>query len=248
MSSSKWAEEEPKSRRQACAVLAEPRARSPRSSATITPALPSSSGWARSTSGQQPLEPVLPRSSERRNGEPTAIGWVAEQSSWSRPGTVSSLVRVPPPIVVLGLEHGDLDALAGERHGAGEPVGARADDDGVAQATGAGCSRPTAGPAGRPRPGSRTTRRARAGGRPCRRRATDPSSTSPVDRVVDLVALLAAARSPSARTRARSPARRPAPNPQRSWTASSSCLPWKWASPKFQPLTTLEISSPSRAS
>ena len=34
-----------------------------------------------------------------KNGDPDAIGWTAEHSSCRTPGTVSSLVRVPPPIV-----------------------------------------------------------------------------------------------------------------------------------------------------
>ena len=61
--------------------------------------MPPSSGWARSTSGQHHSSPW--RSSERleQNGEPTAIGCTAEQSSCSKPGRVSSLVRAPPPIV-----------------------------------------------------------------------------------------------------------------------------------------------------
>src|SRR5262249_22620258 len=34
----------------------------------------------------------------RRNGEATPIGWIAEQSSCVSPGTVSSLLRAPPPM------------------------------------------------------------------------------------------------------------------------------------------------------
>ena len=64
-----------------------------------TPALPSSSGCARSTSGQHHSSPWSASPSDDRNGEPTPIGWTAEQWSCSTPGTVSSLVRVPPPIV-----------------------------------------------------------------------------------------------------------------------------------------------------
>ena len=65
----------------------------------MTPALPSWSGWARSTSGQAHSSPYLSSSSELRNGDPTAIGCTAEQWSCRSPGTVSSLERVPPPIV-----------------------------------------------------------------------------------------------------------------------------------------------------
>ena len=65
---------------------------------SITPAVPSSSGCARSTSGQRHSRPWRSSPSEFRNGEPTAIGCTAEQWSCSSPGTVSSLVFVPPPI------------------------------------------------------------------------------------------------------------------------------------------------------
>ena len=103
-SSPKCAEGEPKTRRQAAPSSPSPSAVSS-IERTITPTLPSSSGCARSTSGHSHSSPCRSRSSDRRNGDPTAIGWVAEQSSWSSPGTVSSLVRVPPPMRVLGLEH-----------------------------------------------------------------------------------------------------------------------------------------------
>lgn len=45
----------------------------------------------------------------------------------------------------LGLEHRHLHAIPSQLHGTGKPVGARADDDRVAQATGTGSS-PTAAP------------------------------------------------------------------------------------------------------
>ena len=35
----------------------------------------------------------------RRNGEPRPSGWIAEQTSWRNPGSVSASVRAPPPIV-----------------------------------------------------------------------------------------------------------------------------------------------------
>ena len=66
---------------------------------SITPALPSSSGWAQSTSGQRHSRPWRSSSSDCRNGDPTAIGWTAEQRSCTSPGTVSSPLRVPPPMV-----------------------------------------------------------------------------------------------------------------------------------------------------
>ena len=44
--------------------------------------------------------PCLASSTVRKNGEATASGTIVEQTSWRKPGSVSSSVRVPPPIVV----------------------------------------------------------------------------------------------------------------------------------------------------
>ena len=63
-----------------------------------TPALPPSSGWTQSISGRRQDRPYRSRPSPARNCEPTAIGWIAEQWSCSRPGMIASLVRVPPPM------------------------------------------------------------------------------------------------------------------------------------------------------
>ena len=50
--------------------------------------------------GPAPLESVaLEVRASRGTATPTAIGWIAEQWSCSTPGTVSSALRVPPPIV-----------------------------------------------------------------------------------------------------------------------------------------------------
>ena len=35
----------------------------------------------------------------RKNGDATPSGWIAEQTSWTKPGSVSSAERVPPPTV-----------------------------------------------------------------------------------------------------------------------------------------------------
>ena len=171
--SSKCAEERPNSAPPGRPVLAQARRRLARSSAPSRPALPSSSGWARSTSGQRHSRPCRSRSSECRNGEPTAIGCTAEQWSWSSPGTVSSLVRVPPPIVSAASSTVTPTPVAGQRDRAGQPVRAGADDDRVAQATGGRLSAARAARR-RPRPGSRRTRRARAAARPCRRPRPSP--------------------------------------------------------------------------
>ena len=130
-----------KSRRQARPSSPSPSAVSS-TERSITPALPSSSGCARSTSGQRHSSPCFSSPSELRNGEPTAIGCTAEQWSWRTPGTVSSLVRVPPPISSAASSTVTAHALARERGRGREAVRPGADDDRVAQAV-------TAGSAGR---------------------------------------------------------------------------------------------------
>ena len=75
------------------------RRRSRRASGPSRPRVPSSSGCARSISGWRQTRPCSASGSEERNGDETPNGCTAEQTSCSRPGTVSSAVRVPPPIV-----------------------------------------------------------------------------------------------------------------------------------------------------
>src|SRR5215213_317021 len=60
---------------------------------TVT-ALPSSSGWASSSGGftQSTSSP-----SSRNAGDAIASGWIPEQTSCRKPGSVSSAVRAPPP-------------------------------------------------------------------------------------------------------------------------------------------------------
>src|SRR5690606_3974903 len=43
--------------------------------------------------------PCSARGSCRRYGEATANGWIAEHTSWTTPGRVSSALRIPPPTV-----------------------------------------------------------------------------------------------------------------------------------------------------
>ena len=66
--------------------------------------------------------PVPARSKARKNGEATAIGCTAEQTSCRKPGSVSSAVRAPPPIVVRGLDDLDLEPGGREDHRSGQPV------------------------------------------------------------------------------------------------------------------------------
>jgi hypothetical protein len=63
-----------------------------------TAARPPSNGCARSMTGQLQRSPYFSRFSARRTGEAAPVGWNAEHSSCSRPGTVSCALRAPPPI------------------------------------------------------------------------------------------------------------------------------------------------------
>src|SRR5439155_243835 len=63
-------------------------------SRSISAALPSSYGWATAAGGSTQS---MGSSSRRKNGDPLPIGWIAEQTSWTKPGRVSSSLRVPPP-------------------------------------------------------------------------------------------------------------------------------------------------------
>ena len=62
-----------------------------------TAAGPSSMGWAKGASGWIHSRPCFSSGSVRQNGDATAIGWIAEQTSCRYPGSVSSAVRAPPP-------------------------------------------------------------------------------------------------------------------------------------------------------
>ena len=63
-----------------------------------TTAVPSSSGCARGAGGWIIWSPCSASETDRKNGEATASGWIAEQRSWTNPGSVSSSLRQPPPI------------------------------------------------------------------------------------------------------------------------------------------------------
>src|SRR5690606_21394143 len=49
------------------------------------------------TSGWTHSRPCSSRGRERRKGDPAPSTWIVEQTSWRRPGTVSSALRNPPP-------------------------------------------------------------------------------------------------------------------------------------------------------
>ena len=58
---------------------------------------PPSSGWAKATRGVSSRTPRAARSRSRKAGEARSSGCTAEQTSWRKPGSVSSAVRHPPP-------------------------------------------------------------------------------------------------------------------------------------------------------
>ena len=86
-------------------ALARPRRRSPRPAAvsaserSSTTAVPSSSGCASGAGGWIHSTPCSASGTERMNGEASRAGGSREQVSWRNPGSVSSSVRSPPPIV-----------------------------------------------------------------------------------------------------------------------------------------------------
>src|SRR5262249_25786843 len=65
---------------------------------TIT-AGPSSTGCASIAGGSTHSTPWAASGTVRKNGETTAIGWTAEQTSCRQPGRVSASDRQPPPTV-----------------------------------------------------------------------------------------------------------------------------------------------------
>ena len=74
------------------------RRRWPRPSGTARPRCPRRAGGRSRFPGAARTSRNDRGPSPARNCEPTAIGWIAEQWSCSRPGMIASLVRVPPPI------------------------------------------------------------------------------------------------------------------------------------------------------
>ena len=58
----------------------------------------SSRGCASAISGSSHCTPQRSRASSRQKGESAPIGWMPEQRSWTKPGSMSSADRAPPPI------------------------------------------------------------------------------------------------------------------------------------------------------
>ena len=88
--------------------------------------------------GRPPASATRARGGRARASSGTASpppsGAPPSSASCSRPGTVSSPLRVPPPIVASASSTVTSTPAAGERDRAGEPVRARADDDRFAHA------------------------------------------------------------------------------------------------------------------
>ena len=77
------------------------------------------------------MTPRSVRPKRWKNGEATASGWAAEQTSCRKPGSVSSSVLHPPPMAWRALDEVHRDSGGGQGDGGGEPVGPAADDDRV---------------------------------------------------------------------------------------------------------------------
>ena len=65
------------------------------------------------------------------NGECSAIGWIAEQTSWTKPGSVSSNESAPPPSVSCSSCTTTSSPARASAIAAAEPVRPRADHDGL---------------------------------------------------------------------------------------------------------------------
>ena len=95
-------------------------------------ALPSSSGCASITGGSIHSSPCAASGSVCQNGDATPNGCTAEQMSWTKPGSVSSAERTPPPIAVVAPRSTTtLHPACASDDGRAETVGAGADDEGV---------------------------------------------------------------------------------------------------------------------
>ena len=116
----------PTSRRYAASSRPSAAAVASRSRSSRSPE-PSSNGCAAGASG---CTHSTSRSSSRKNGEPAPSGWIEEQTSWTKPGSVSSADRRPPPSSARPRAPRP-QPRPRERDRAREPVRARADDDGL---------------------------------------------------------------------------------------------------------------------
>ena len=83
------------------------------------------------TFGLQPAQSVALERQLRQVGRAGAEGWMAEQTSWTKPGSVSSALRVPPPTVSDASTTSTDRPACGERDGRRQPVRPRSHDDGV---------------------------------------------------------------------------------------------------------------------
>ena len=61
--------------------------------------------------------------SVRKSGEATANGWIAEQTSWTKPGRVSGAERAPPPIVSSASKTTTLQPACASTMAAARPFG-----------------------------------------------------------------------------------------------------------------------------
>ncbi len=124
--------------------------------------------------GPAPREPVAlePERTEEGRGRRHRQARRAEVVDHSRHGQFGAAGAAADRL--RRLQHRHLDPGPRQRHRAGQPVGARADDRRRAHAGPRLGALAPAPPAAPPRPGTRTTPPARAGARPCRRRRPIP--------------------------------------------------------------------------
>ena len=80
---------------------------------------------------RDPLQPVSVERQVAKKRRRGPNGWAAAHTSWWKPGSVSSVVRVPPPIRSWPSITSTRDVVARQFDGCGQSVGSRADDHGV---------------------------------------------------------------------------------------------------------------------
>ena len=105
--------------------------RSPRTPAPAPPPCRRRTGGRAGAAGWIQRRPCALEGRLGMNGAPTASGWIAEQTSWTKPGSVSSAERAPPPTVSPASKSSTEPAGPREHDRGGEPVGPRAHDDRV---------------------------------------------------------------------------------------------------------------------
>ena len=85
----------------------------------------------RDAAARSTRRPCSASGSVRKNGDATPSGWIAEQTSCTKPGSVSSAERAPPPTVSAASSTRTESPARASLDRRGQPVRPRADDYGI---------------------------------------------------------------------------------------------------------------------